>query len=400
MARELECDGTTGTTVYFQLRNSVGQIWRVDTLVFENYLTANIAHYNIAATEQGSASGFFTADMPGAVAGEYNVIAKQQAGGSPAESDRTVATGEVQWSGTAIVPLSAVGLASSQGAVTFTGAVAFQSTFAITGNLSLADGITITCTTTNRSGITSTGNGLGHGLRVISGNGATGDGFRAESVATDGNGAQFIGHGSGDGAQFLASGIAGGTGHGIHCAGGGTSGDGINSNAAGANGNGLSLNGTGTGDGLAATGGSTGRGIHCLGGSISGAAFRMEAQGGNANGAEYIANGTGKDLFLNTAGNNTAISATLTAAGLDAVLIESGIVASASLTNDAAAQLTSINARQALSLVMSTTVGILAGAATTTVTTKPAGLPSGNTRCTATVDANGNRSAETLVVPT
>jgi hypothetical protein len=92
---------------------------------------------------------------------------------------------------------------------------------------------------------------------------------------------------------------------------------------------------------------------------------------------------------------------TLAAGGLDPVLIESGIVASASLTNDAAAQLTSINARQALALIMSSAAaGVLAGAATTTVTTKPGGLPAGNTRITATVDVNGNRSALVLVVPT
>jgi hypothetical protein len=87
--------------------------------------------------------------------------------------------------------------------------------------------------------------------------------------------------------------------------------------------------------------------------------------------------------------------------GIDAVLIESSITAGANLTNDSGTQLTSINARQALSLVMSAgAAGVLAGAATTTVTTKPAGLPSGNTRITATTDADGNRSAMVLKVPT
>jgi hypothetical protein len=108
MAAELECDATTGTTVYFQVRNSVGLIWSTVAVAFEAYQTAHIANYNIAAAEQGSASGYFTASMPAAVAGEYNVIAKQQAGGSPAETDRTIASGNVHWTGTAIIGAATV----------------------------------------------------------------------------------------------------------------------------------------------------------------------------------------------------------------------------------------------------------------------------------------------------
>lgn len=90
----------------------------------------------------------------------------------------------------------------------------------------------------------------------------------------------------------------------------------------------------------------------------------------------------------------------LAAAGLDTVLIESGIAASAGLVNDAAAQLTAINARQALALIQSACAAVLAGAATTTVTIEPAGLPSAAARITATVDSSGNRSAVVLKVPT
>lgn len=85
--------------------------------------------------------------------------------------------------------------------------------------------------------------------------------------------------------------------------------------------------------------------------------------------------------------------------GLDAILIESGIIAGADLTNDSGTQLTSINARQALALAISALNGILAGAATTNITMKPAGLPAASARIDATVDADGNRSAITLVVP-
>lgn len=91
---------------------------------------------------------------------------------------------------------------------------------------------------------------------------------------------------------------------------------------------------------------------------------------------------------------------TVAAAALDSVLIESAIPAGASLTDDANTQLTAINLRQALALQLSALAAVLAGAATTNVTTKPAGLPAGNTRISATVDSDGNRSALTLKVPT
>lgn len=90
----------------------------------------------------------------------------------------------------------------------------------------------------------------------------------------------------------------------------------------------------------------------------------------------------------------------LTAAALDAILIESGITAGATLTDDSGTQLTSINARQALALALSALAGVLAGAATTDITTKPVGNSGGNTRIDATVDSSGNRSALTLKVPT
>lgn len=90
----------------------------------------------------------------------------------------------------------------------------------------------------------------------------------------------------------------------------------------------------------------------------------------------------------------------LSSAGLDAVLVESGISASASLTDDAGSQLTGINARQALALVLSALAGKLAGGGTTNETIKPGGLPAGNTRIDATVDGVGNRSSLALKVPT
>ncbi len=70
----------------------------------------------------------------------------------------------------------------------------------------------------------------------------------------------------------------------------------------------------------------------------------------------------------------------LASSGLDAIVIETGL-----------------NARQALAINAAALAGVLSGAATTTVTVKGAGVAT--TRITATVDADGNRSAVTLALP-
>lgn len=75
-----------------------------------------------------------------------------------------------------------------------------------------------------------------------------------------------------------------------------------------------------------------------------------------------------------------SLGVNVVAAGLDEVVIETGL-----------------NARQALSLLASALAGVLSGAATATVVIKGAGVA--DTRITATVDADGNRSALTLTPP-
>jgi hypothetical protein len=66
--------------------------------------------------------------------------------------------------------------------------------------------------------------------------------------------------------------------------------------------------------------------------------------------------------------------------GLDAVVVETGL-----------------HARQALSVIAASAAGVLDGAATTSVTVKGANVAT--TRIAATVDADGNRSAVTLTLP-
>lgn len=106
MAGELECTHVTAKTVYFLVRNAVGQIWNGSA--FENYLTANYANYPITGTEQGTASGVYVGTMPAAAAGSYNVLGLERVGGSPAETDTKVAAGNLEWDGSVVLSLSGI----------------------------------------------------------------------------------------------------------------------------------------------------------------------------------------------------------------------------------------------------------------------------------------------------
>lgn len=107
MANEIHADyHTSGVTLYAQVRNTSGQIWNTASAAFQAYNTANIADYDIAMVEQGTASKFWAGNMPSVAAGVYSIVAKLRAGGSPAESDLTVAAGAIEWDGSAVVALA------------------------------------------------------------------------------------------------------------------------------------------------------------------------------------------------------------------------------------------------------------------------------------------------------
>ena len=105
MAGEIQADYLTGRTLYAQVRSATATIWNTAGGAFEAYNTANIADYDIALTEQGTASGYYAGNMPAATGGVYNVIVKVRAGGAPAESDITIAAGQIEWDGSAVEPL-------------------------------------------------------------------------------------------------------------------------------------------------------------------------------------------------------------------------------------------------------------------------------------------------------
>ena len=95
--------------MYAIIRNQTsGYIWNTSggTGAFEAFASGNWDVYDIGLTEQGIA-GFYQGNVPAAVpAGVLGVVAHDQAGGSPAQTDPVAATGDVHWGGAAVVPLS------------------------------------------------------------------------------------------------------------------------------------------------------------------------------------------------------------------------------------------------------------------------------------------------------
>lgn len=114
MANEIQlAHNATGRTIYALIRNSTGSVWQTTTSTFVTYATANLANYDIALTEQGTASRYYAGDMPALAAGVYSVSAFDRSGGAPAEGDTLVGVEDIEWSGTAVVTTSALATAAA-----------------------------------------------------------------------------------------------------------------------------------------------------------------------------------------------------------------------------------------------------------------------------------------------
>jgi hypothetical protein len=114
MAGELQVSYQTGRVVYFIVRDKNGQVWDNTGSAFEAYATARYARYVLQAVEQGTASAFYAATFPVAIAaGAYSVTAKVTDGSieDGEEADATIGAGDYQWSGSA--PLATASLVSS-----------------------------------------------------------------------------------------------------------------------------------------------------------------------------------------------------------------------------------------------------------------------------------------------
>ncbi len=105
MANEILFNFTSSQTVYFLIWNRISQVWNGSAFV--TYVTANYATYTNSAIEQGTASSMYAGTFPPTIIpGIYSVVAHKQVAGSPAETDPVIATGNVEWNGTALLPRS------------------------------------------------------------------------------------------------------------------------------------------------------------------------------------------------------------------------------------------------------------------------------------------------------
>lgn len=104
MANELITGSATGLTIYAHVLSTPGRRWNTVDEALEAYASGNYTEYDIVMVEQGS-SGVYLGDFPVALttAGNYNIFYYRQIGGSPAEGDPLVGTGEVEWNGSAAV---------------------------------------------------------------------------------------------------------------------------------------------------------------------------------------------------------------------------------------------------------------------------------------------------------
>src|SRR5690349_13645950 len=111
MANEIQFQYTTGKTIYAIVRNASAEVWSVTAEGFVTFADADISDYAMTVTEQGN-SGYYLADFPTGITsgGRFKVVAFEEAGSGPAESDISVAEGQVEWDGSAVVSDSGANL--------------------------------------------------------------------------------------------------------------------------------------------------------------------------------------------------------------------------------------------------------------------------------------------------
>ena len=98
MAAIIQTFYSSSATLYAHIRDSAGAVWNGSS--FESYNASNWANYDVALSEDGT-SGYYKVTFPGAIsAGKYGLFIYSQTGGSPAEGDRPVGTGSIQFDGT------------------------------------------------------------------------------------------------------------------------------------------------------------------------------------------------------------------------------------------------------------------------------------------------------------
>lgn len=112
MSAELRAATSSGKTLYAHVLNASAYRWNGSA--FEAYSAGNYSAYDIALTEQGS-SGVYVGDFPSAItsSGTFDYFVFNQAGGSPAEGDKIVNAGRVDWTGSSSASASTGSMTAS-----------------------------------------------------------------------------------------------------------------------------------------------------------------------------------------------------------------------------------------------------------------------------------------------
>jgi len=97
MSNEIQVSFRQGASVYAIVRTPYsGGVW--DGTNFVAYNPLNYTSYSVTMSEVTSGSSYYMGDFPLSInAGVFNVVAKQQLGGSPAQTDPTIGVGQVNW---------------------------------------------------------------------------------------------------------------------------------------------------------------------------------------------------------------------------------------------------------------------------------------------------------------
>ena len=93
--------GSGGDDIYAIVRNAAGEVWYPTGSAFEAHGTDGHDNDDYDITMTDKESGFYVCDMPAAAEGRYVYQVYEQAGESPDNGDTAVASGQIEWSGTA-----------------------------------------------------------------------------------------------------------------------------------------------------------------------------------------------------------------------------------------------------------------------------------------------------------
>lgn len=104
MANEIHVDYESGKTLYAVRFSSAGQVALSDGSSFENWgaNSHDADDYDVALTEIGSGGSHYVGAFDGSSnisAGRYCIVVFVQAGASPADGDKIIGSGEINWTG-------------------------------------------------------------------------------------------------------------------------------------------------------------------------------------------------------------------------------------------------------------------------------------------------------------